>query len=113
MTGPYLGALLPAHAKGHCGFVSSWSAPGDTCRAPAVQHFLVDHPERRCGVFACGEHAQRLAELFDPLDAHAVTEECVHSSSVWQVTAPGRPGFCFVPTEDAEILESLEDRITT
>jgi hypothetical protein len=58
-------------------------------------------------MFACQGHVARAVEVLDPLDRHPVTDECLHPSSVWQVTAPGRPGFCFVPEEDAEILASL------
>ena len=103
-----LGDLLPTSAKGHCGFVSAWSARDNICRAPATDHYLVDHPEGRCGLFVCAEHADRAAKLFKPLDRHPVSPECVHPTSVWQVSAPNRPGFCFVPEEDAEMIASLE-----
>jgi hypothetical protein len=75
------------------------------CRAPASVHFLMDHPDGPCGMFACPDHA---AAVLGPLDRHSVTDECVHPSSIWQTTAPNRPGFCFVPEEDTEILASLE-----
>ena len=107
-----LGGLLPASAKGHCGFVSSWSAPGDICRAPATDHLLVNHPEGRCCLFVCAAHAPRAAKLFDPLDRHAVSPECVHQSSVWQASAPNRPGFCFVPEEDVEMITEAERELT-
>jgi hypothetical protein len=110
--GGTLGAPLPVSAKGHCGFVSSWSAPGQTCHAPASEHYLVRDGGDVCTMFVCPAHAPRAADLFEPLDRHPVDGACLHRDAVWQTSAPNRPGFCFVPEEDAELLAGLERELT-
>jgi hypothetical protein len=98
-----LGPVLPTSAKGHCGFVTSWAV--HMCGAPATAHYLIDPGSN---MFACAQHADRVAVVFPPFDGHPVASECVHPGSEWRMSG-ARAGFCFVPTEDVELAHSLEE----
>jgi hypothetical protein len=99
-----LGPVLPTSAKGHCGFVTSWAIR--MCGAPATVHYLYDNPVHN--MFACADHAGRVAVVFPPVDQHPVAAECVHPGSEWRMSG-SRAGFCFVSAEDVELAYSLEE----
>jgi hypothetical protein len=105
MTRPgTLGPVLPTTAKGHCGFVTSWAVR--MCGAPATVHYLYANPVHN--MFACADHAARVAVVFPPVDGHPVASECVHPASEWRMSGV-RTGFCYVPAEDVELAHSLEE----
>jgi hypothetical protein len=94
-----IGPVLPATAKGHCGFVTSWAVR--ICGAPATVHHLHDNPV--CNMFVCGQHAGEADALLRPVDRHPVASECIHPLSEWRVSGD-RVGFCYVPSEEVEIV---------
>lgn len=99
-----IGPVLPVSAKGHCGFVTSWAIR--MCGAPATIHYLYDNPVHN--MFACAEHAARVAVVFPPVDSHPVAGECVDPLSEWRLSGV-RVGFCFVPTEDVELVTESQE----
>jgi hypothetical protein len=105
----HIGPVLPTSAKGHCAFVTSWAVK--ICGAPASDHYLMENP-RYC-MFVCAGHTDRVATLSHPVDGHPVTAECLHPESEWQESTPSRPGFCFVPAADVELLEGVRELTAT
>jgi hypothetical protein len=99
-----IGPVLPTTAKGHCGFVTSWAV--HMCGAPATIHYLYANPVHN--KFACADHADRVAVVFPPVDRHPTSSECVHPGSEWR-TSGARAGFCFVPTEDVELVTESQE----
>jgi hypothetical protein len=99
-----LGPILPTTARGHCGFVTSWAVR--ICGAPATVHHLHDNPV--CNMFVCDQHAGEAVVLLGPVDRHPVASECVHPGSEWRMSGV-RPGFCFVPSEDVELVNEFQE----
>jgi hypothetical protein len=98
-----LGPVLPTTAKGHCGFVTSWAF--HMCGAPATVHYLIDPGSN---MFACAQHADRVAVVFPPVDRHPTSSECVHPGSEWRMSG-ARVGFCFVPSEGVELVNESQE----